>query len=193
MPRTEVFDRDEVLKQAVDLFWKKGYNATSMQDLTEATGLNRSSIYNSFGSKMELYQLALRRYQRDSGVLFQNALMNAANPRDAIQRIFDGLMQDIMSDSEGKGCFNLNCKAEMSQEDKDIKAWLQRTQENTITAFEGLIVDGQNRGLINRRQTAYEYAFYLFNAFQGMRMTGILMRDREILRAIVDSTLKILY
>ena len=66
MPRVEIFNRDEVLEKAVRLFHNKGYNATSMQDLVDATGLNRSSIYNSFGSKKELYQQSLRAYKEQA-------------------------------------------------------------------------------------------------------------------------------
>ena len=60
MSREIVFNEVEVVSKVVGLFWQKGYNGTSVQDLTTVTGLNRSSIYNSFGSKKELYKLALK-------------------------------------------------------------------------------------------------------------------------------------
>ena len=64
MPKTESFDRKEVLEQAKEAFWKKGYGSTSMQDLVEATKLNRSSIYNSFGDKFNLFLECLKLYQK---------------------------------------------------------------------------------------------------------------------------------
>ena len=70
MPRTEDFNREEVLGKAKGHLWLKGFNGTSMQDLVDVTGLNRSSIYNSFGSKMELYLQSLKKYQGDNlGIL----------------------------------------------------------------------------------------------------------------------------
>ena len=77
MPRAVEFDNAKVLESAMDLFWKKGYHATSMQDLTEATGLNRSSLYNTFGCKMQLYRTALTQYQKQNGSVFQKALIKA--------------------------------------------------------------------------------------------------------------------
>ncbi len=191
MPRAVEFDNAKVLDSAMDLFWKKGYHATSMQDLTEATGLNRSSLYNTFGCKMQLYRTALTQYQKQNGSVFQKALMKAGNPREAIELIFEGFLRDIANDKEKKGCFNMNCKAEMSS-DPAIRDWLSIQEEQHISFFEGLISDGQERGLINERQGAREYAFYVFNTLQGLRMTGILIQDQKVLNAVVAATLRTL-
>ena len=63
MPKVETFNKEFVLKQATEVFHTKSYSLTSMQDLVDATGLNRSSIYNTFGSKLDLYMDCLRSYQ----------------------------------------------------------------------------------------------------------------------------------
>ena len=60
MPKTITFDRTEVVQNVMELFWKKGYNGTSMQDLVDVTGLNRSSFYNTFGDKFSLFEEALK-------------------------------------------------------------------------------------------------------------------------------------
>ncbi|MEO0527634.1 MAG: TetR/AcrR family transcriptional regulator [Bacteroidota bacterium] len=189
MPRLEEFDKEQVLQQATNVFWAKGYNGTSMQDLVDATGLNRSSIYNSFGSKLELYRSTLKHYQKKSNILFQKALLKATNPLEAIQRIFEGFMPEMLQDREQKGCFSMNCKAEMGNQDANIKNWLLNTQEQTLSAFQNLIHDGQEKGVINKKQSSEEYAYYVFNAFQGFRMTGILVKDQRILQRIIDSTI----
>ena len=103
-----------------------------MQDLVNATGLNRSSIYNSFGSKLELYQLTLSQYQKETGGLFQKALLKAKDPLHAIRLIFEGFLPEITGDSKQKGCFSMNCKAEMGNQDKDIRKWLLETQEHSL-------------------------------------------------------------
>jgi len=192
MPRIEEFDKELVLRKTMNVFWEKGYNGTSMQDLVDATGLNRSSIYNSFGSKLELYQNTLSTYQQEAGGLFQKALIKAKNPLEAIQFIFEGLLPQIIGDEKQMGCFTMNCKTEMANQNEDIKKWLIDTQEHTLSVFQDLIKDGQEQGIINKEQDSKSYAYLIFNAFQGFRMTGILIKDRMILQRIIDNTIKML-
>lgn len=192
MPRIVEFDKEKVLQSAMHVFWEKGYNGTSMQDLVDVTGLNRSSIYNSFGSKLELYQSTLSHYQKDAGGMFQRALVKGRNPLEAIRLIFEGFLPEIMSDEKGKGCFVMNCKAEMGNQDRDVKKWLLDTQEHTLSTFQDLVKDGQEQGSINKKQDCRSYAYFVFNAFQGFRMTGILIKDKKVLQQIIDNTLKVI-
>lgn len=192
MPRIEEFDRENVLLKAMHVFWEKGYNGTSIQDLVAVTGLNRSSIYNSFGSKLELYQETLKRYHKSGNAQFQKALMKARNPLEAIRLIFEGFLPEIMNDKEDKGCFAMNCKAEMGNQDQDIRRWLLDQQENTLAVFQQLVADGQEQGTINKEQDSKTYAYHIFNAFQGFRMTGILVKDRKVLQPIIDNAIKVI-
>ncbi|MEP3208208.1 MAG: TetR/AcrR family transcriptional regulator [Maribacter sp.] len=192
MPRIEEFDRENVLLKAMHVFWEKGYNGTSIQDLVAVTGLNRSSIYNSFGSKLELYQETLKRYHKSGNAQFQKALMKARNPLEAIRLIFEGFLPEIMNDNEDKGCFAMNCKAEMGNQDQDIRRWLLDQQENTLAVFQQLVADGQEQGTINKEQDSKTYAYHIFNAFQGFRMTGILVKDRKVLQPIIDNAIKVI-
>ena len=186
------FNQEEVLQRAMEVFWEKGYAATSLQDLVDATGLNRSSIYNSFGSKLALYQETLRRYKKETGAVFQQALLRAANPLDAIRHIFRGFLDEMMADTHGKGCFAMNCKAEMANREENVKQWLLGVQEDSLELFSDLVGQGQKQRLINNDQSARAYAHYLFSAFQGFRMTGILVKDKEVLQGIIANTLRIL-
>jgi len=192
MPRVEEFNKDQVLRKAMCLFWEKGYKGTSMQELVDATGLNRSSIYNSFGSKEELYARTLTLYQREGGGIFQKALLKANNPLEAIRIIFESFLPEIIGDEKGKGCFAMNCKAEMGNKDENIQKWLLSQQEYTLSMFEDLIKEGQEQGLINTEETSTGYAYFIFNAFQGYRMTGILIRDPKVLQNIIDNSIKVL-
>lgn len=192
MARIEEFDRATVLLQAMNVFWEKGYNGTSMQDLVNVTGLNRSSLYNSFGSKLELYQDTLRHYQKSGNAHFQRALMKAQNPLEAIRLIFEGFLPEIINDDRDKGCFSMNCKAEMGNQDQDIRKWLLDQQENVLALFQELVADGQEQGSINKEQDSKTYAYHMFNAFQGFRMTGILVKDRKVLQQIIDNAIQVI-
>ncbi len=192
MPRVEEFNTEVVLKKAMDLFWEKGYNGTSMQDLVDVTGLNRSSIYNSFDSKKELYRQTLLFYHNQTAGVFQKSLVKATNPLHAIRLIFEGCQTEILDDNLQKGCFIMNCKSEMSNQDSNIREWLLETQDGNLAMFQDLVEDGQEQGIISKKESKEHYAYYLLSAFQGLRMTGILVKDRKVLQHIIDQTIKVL-
>ena len=190
MARQEEFDREDIITKAIEVFWAKGYNGTSIQDLVDATGLNRSSIYNSFGSKQNLYRVSLEQYEDESNKVFQKALLKSASPLEAIRRILSSAVFSSMEDQQSRGCFILNCKMELGGSDQELRHWLERNQEKSITLFKDLVTEGQNEGEINTLSSPEAIAYSLFNTFQGLRMTGILTRDPKILNEIIENTIK---
>ncbi|VAV86174.1 hypothetical protein MNBD_BACTEROID02-1923 [hydrothermal vent metagenome] len=190
MPKIETFNRDLVLTQAAEVFQEKGYNATSMQDLVDATGLNRSSIYNSFVSKLDLYLDCLKSYETKFNRDTSKVLLKAQNPLHAIELIFKLYINVITVDKYDKGCLIGNCKAEMANQEKVITTFLENNQKNMLLLLEDLIVKGQEENLINTKQNPKVYALYLFSSLQGFRMTGILITDRTQLKGIANSVLQ---
>ncbi|MFS4418596.1 TetR/AcrR family transcriptional regulator [Maribacter sp. 2307ULW6-5] len=192
MPKNEVFNRDVVVQNAMNLFWQKGYGDTSMQDLVDVTGLGRSSIYNSFGSKMELYRIALDRYNAQSGQHFEKAMQSGKDPLDIIRTFFQLNLNEAMADQQKRGCMIVNCKTEMAQKDGHLMNWLLKNQEQTIAVFENLIEEAQKEGYANTNQSPTAYAHYLYNSLQGLRVSAITVSQRGILQDIVDNTFKLL-
>lgn len=192
MARLQEYNKEEVLKAATEVYWAKGYHGTSMQDLVEATGLNRSSIYNSFDSKLNLYLQTLKFYQKESGSLFQKALLKANNPLEAVQFIFEIFLPIITDERLNKGCYVMSCKTELGKQEGEIQDWLLNNQENSINIFRDLVLEGQKLGIINTKQSADSYAYYLFSAFQGFRMTGILINDKLVLKEIIKNTIEVI-
>ena len=190
MARHEEFDRRVIIAKATQVFWDKGYNGTSIQDLVDATGLNRSSIYNSFGSKQNLYKASLEQYEAESTKVFQKALLKSSSPLEAIRRILSTAIEANNEDEKGRGCFIMNCKTELSNTDSELRSWLMKNQDKSITLFKDLVIEGQHEGQINDLISAEVHAYTLFNAFQGLRMTGILTRDRKVLQEIIDHTIR---
>ena len=189
MARVETFNRQEIIERAMQVFWKKGYNGASIQDLVDATGLNRSSIYNSFGSKEQLYRLTLEYYEEGSNKEVRKALLKSSNSTEAIRKVLEMVTLATDKATDNKGCFILNCKTEMGNSDLQLKKWLLNNQDHTIALFEQLVTEGQEEGLINRNYTAKVYAHSLFCTFQGLRLTGMLSEDRAVLYDIIDQTL----
>ncbi len=190
MPRLETFKREEVIRKSMEVFHAKGYNGTSIQDLVDATGLNRSSIYNSFGSKQELYRTALSHYEEENNKQFRQVLLRSSNAIEALERILRAAVVSILEDKEGKGCFILNCKSELGNTDDQLRNWLNNNQEKSIALFTDIVAEGQKEGIINKDHSALSYGYSLFNTFQGLRMTGILMRDKDVLEGIINNSLE---
>ncbi|WP_299116929.1 TetR/AcrR family transcriptional regulator [uncultured Winogradskyella sp.] len=190
MPKTEVFNKEIVLNQASHVFHTKGYNAASMQDLVDATGLNRSSIYNSFGNKHNLFLECLKVYQNKYQRSISNLLLKANCPLKAIESIFELYLEEIVKDNDNKGCLITNCKSEMANQDSTINNFLINNQESTLALFEDLVNQGQENSSINRNRTPKDYALYLFTAIQGFRMTGILIDNKQQLQSLINTTLQ---
>src|ERR1700758_1767481 len=108
MARTKDFDEDEVLAKAMNLFWLKGYNATSMQDLVDGLGISRSSLYDTFGDKHALFVRSLENYRQGVALKMQNILNEAPTAKDAVRGLLDLTTRELLSDAEHKGCFLVN-------------------------------------------------------------------------------------
>ncbi|MBL6444891.1 TetR/AcrR family transcriptional regulator [Fulvivirga sp. 29W222] len=186
MPKNVTFDRTEIIGKVTDLFWRKGYHGTSMQDLVNATGLNRSSLYNSFGDKFSLFLESLKFYQeREQTLAFAN-LFKEKSVYAAIRSFFYALIDSIESDQDHKGCYLINCTAELSATDEKVQKFLIDNQLMLRHTFAELIRTGQDNGEISVQKGADDLALYLFSSLQGLRLTGMLTDSRKELNSVVD-------
>ncbi len=188
MPKSVTFDRDKVIENVMELFWKKGYNGTSMQDLVDATGLNRSSFYNSFGDKFSLFEETLKTYQKQQNEMLQESFTQAKTPKQAIISLFKGISDDIRSGNQ-KGCMFTSCTAELGGENKQIHDFLVDNKDKVVNSFATLIRQGQQMGEINERKDAETLALYLFSSLQGLRLTSMIEPNLE---AVTEEILSIL-
>lgn len=123
--RPRKFDLDEALESAMEAFWATGYEATSMADLMEATGLHKGSLYQTFGDKHSLYKAALIKYLAEMRRVKNELLAQASTPLEAIRSVAHGLVDIADGDSEiPKGCMALNAVVEMSPGDPKVQAIL---------------------------------------------------------------------
>ncbi|WP_298535248.1 TetR/AcrR family transcriptional regulator [uncultured Algibacter sp.] len=192
MPKVETFDRGLVIAQVTDVFHDKGFNATSMQDIVDATGLNRSSIYNSFENKHNLFLECLKTYKSKCNTQLSEKLSKASNPLESIELIFDIYILEMTKDEQDKGCLIVNCASEMANHDVSITNFLQKNQNDMLTLLEGLVSKAQQDHLINSKRTGKEYALYLYSNMQGFRMTGILISNKLELESIKNTIIQTL-
>ncbi|MFB7368729.1 TetR/AcrR family transcriptional regulator [Streptomyces sp. NPDC056222] len=188
MARPRMFDEARALDAAMHLFWEKGYEATSTQDLCEATGLGRSSIYNTFASKHALFLRALARYTEmtTSGQL---ALLEdeTLSPVDRLK----GVMASVVEMEEthrragiGIGCLGVNSTVELSGRDPQAAALLGRDQERRLAALAATIAAGQSVGVLSRDRRADELARFFNAAVAGMRVSAQNGADRAVIESI---------
>ena len=118
--RPRKFNNDEVLDALVQLFWEKGYEATSLADIVAATGVNKSSLYNSFGSKDELFEMALNRYVDFRAEMMSQVVGDGTQGLDDVKMFFEYLWSEVNDMGERRGCLAINTGTEMGMRDKGV-------------------------------------------------------------------------
>lgn len=117
MPRVKQFNKEEVIGKAMKLFWEKGYEATSLTDLTVALGIGKGSFYDTFGSKKELFNQALKSYQSMGLTTLDGILSSSLDPVEGIAAFLDTHTEFMLSDPIAKGCFFANTTSECSNDE----------------------------------------------------------------------------
>src|SRR5882762_6027544 len=162
MPKTKYFDTDVALEKAMDLFWKKGYNGTSINDLVDATGLSRSSLYSTYEDKHKLFIASLERYQSIQGKLLMDELDKYDSSKKKIEAIFRVTANAILKDPYGKGCFMVNSATEMANQNKEIATFAAQDFEGMENLFLKIVQQGQDKGEITKGIKAKALSHYLF-------------------------------
>jgi TetR/AcrR family transcriptional repressor of nem operon len=192
MARPKNFDEQEVLTRAVNLFWCKGYHATSIQDVVENLCINRASLYDTYGDKHMLFIKALKHYQSIQADALIKIIENAGTVKETIKGIFDLAVTDILQDTSRKGCFMANATLELANSDKEIAQIVSANRQKIEKAFYEAIMKGQQRGEISSRHNAQALASFLFNTYNGLQVIGKTGADRQTLENIVKVSLSIL-
>lgn len=190
MPKTKLFDQAEVLKKIMNLFWEKGYNGTSVDDLVQASGISRSSLYDTFGDKEQLYLAALKFYRDKSSQQQDESLASIASPRKKIEALFRVSVHDILEDKKGKGCFLVNATTELGNQLKPVAEEAKSNLDAMESFFLEQVKAGQASGEITRDFKPRALARYLFSGLTGLRVLGQTRKDKELLDDVVRVILK---
>ncbi len=141
MPKVELFDRNEVITKAINLFWKKGYGATSLSDLTEELGIGKSSLYNTFGSKRQLFDHCLSIYGNGGSELIDKLLRRESDPIYSIRLYLEFQSNNLLKDPLSKGCLIANTSAEMAS-DEEIERFLLEYNQSMKSAIVNYLIEG---------------------------------------------------
>lgn len=190
MPWHKAFDVIETLDKAMQAFWAHGYEATSMQDLVERTGVNRGSLYATYGDKRALFLAALRLYEERMRSRLLSGIETGHAPREAIRQVFLAFIETPPDGGANRGCFVTNTALELAPHDPEVRRIVAGVQEGIEAFFARMVVEGQARGEIPLRHDAGETARGLLAMLIGLAVLSRSRPEPALLQTIADEAMR---
>lgn len=189
--RPKIFNEQTAIHQAVDLFWRKGYEASSTDELIQVMGVQRGSFYHSFKSKRDLYILALDTHENESFNVFEKELNKSDLPMKVLKNAFLQLA-DCSDNEHMLGCFAGNTIAEFSGIDEE----LVNHAKKHLKRLEGIMVrqirTSQQSGELKTKEDAVLLGRYLLNLWNGVNITRRIYPDKKSLRDLISFQLELI-
>ena len=185
MARPRKFDEDAVLDAAMQRFWNNGYEATSMRDLADLTGMTTPSLYNAFGDKRAIYRLVLDRYVRLALEACAAIFGGDDPPLRALERYFDAMIEEALADGLHKGCFVVNTALEVASHDQDFRDVVTEVFGEIEKYVRDCVAAGQRDGSILTAQPPADIARLALGIVLGFRVLARTNPDRELLTGVV--------
>jgi TetR/AcrR family transcriptional repressor of nem operon len=191
MARHKEFDPDAAAQEAMEAFWENGYFATSVNDLLAEMGLNRGSLYDTFGDKKRLFLAALEKYgaQVDQELA---SILDKRSAREAIRDLLREAARRASSQRGRRGCLACKAAMEMAPHDPDIAAWVRRFHRAHVEMVAKTIQRGQRQGEIDCRVDPRAAARFLLNGMAGLHLLGTISPSEGEVQDVVKLLLKVL-
>ncbi|MGN9844728.1 TetR/AcrR family transcriptional regulator [Nonomuraea sp. H19] len=189
MARPRKFEEDRAVEAAMRAFWTAGYEATSTQDLCAATGLGRSSIYNTFVSKHDLFEKALRRYMDERNAVLAELMEGDLPIKEKVRTVLWWAAEPDPEDPIG--CLVINSMIELAPRDPEIAELLRRDNDRRLQIMRSAIEAGRSRGEIDRAKDPLALAHFVFATVSGLRVAARGGHDRAALEAIARTALDV--
>jgi TetR/AcrR family transcriptional regulator, transcriptional repressor for nem operon len=183
MARTKEFDPDKALKIAVNVFWRLGYEHTSLETLMREMGISKQSLYDTFGDKRSIYFRAMSRYRDDTNSFLRSLFTKERSVRKGFAKIFQAMIRENRAQHE-RGCLLMNTNLSRAVDDVEIKEFLRDNQEQVEEIFVAAFVDAQARGELGAEKDPVAMAKFFVATIQGMRALARLNHDRRELESI---------
>lgn len=191
MPRPRTFDEDRAVDAAMKAFWTFGYEGTSTQDLCEATGLGRSSIYNTFSSKRDLFDRALRHYMATRNAAQLELIQRPDLPiRERVRELLWDAVEPVATDP--RGCFVVNTLVELAPHEPEIAELLERDNALRTEALTAAFSAAQAAGEIDAGHDPDALARYVFVVLSGLRVSARAGATPAAQEAVVAAALRTL-
>ncbi len=187
MPWEKTFDESDVIEKTMAVFWEKGYAATSISDITAATGIKRGSLYNAFAGKEDLFLQSLLKYDNERRRKMLRQLESLDDPREALFRFFDRIVDSSVDDPHRRGCMLVNTSLDYAQHNEAARKVVTDAFKELTDFFERLIERGQTRGDIPHSVEPAATANALLSFLVGIRVLGRGVVDRAALQQMAEA------
>ncbi|MBB3128685.1 TetR/AcrR family transcriptional repressor of nem operon [Paenibacillus rhizosphaerae] len=182
MARPREFDEKKALNDALELFWEKGYEATTIADLAKKIGINRPSLYSAYGDKRGLFVLALNTYQQRFLDKLQDLLKKNGSGIRGIEAVFTRFIESTKNPTAQRGCFFVNSIAELAAHDEYIAARGHEFQEKISSLFEEALKNGRSTGDIPLHLDLPSVSHFLTMALVGLNIVIKTAPDENFVR-----------
>ncbi len=186
MGRPRSFDDDDVIERSMDVFWTHGYASTSPAQLAEATGVAKGSLYNAFGSKRQLFDLALDRYDQRMSALAGDLLSRPGTTRDCIRAALRFVVDGDLGQQSPRGCLVGNTAVELAGHDAEIARTIRQMQDRQTAALLARIEQGRRDGDVNPDVDARAVAELLATTLAGLRVM-VMTQPAPTLYRVIDA------
>ena len=192
MARHKEFDQDEALQKAMEIFWARGYEGTSIQDLVGHMGINRQSMYDTFGDKHSLFLEALDRYREIQSRKVFEVLERPGSMKKNLRQLFEEAVARSLSAEGRRGCFVGNSMSELAGRCKETATRTCNSVASAEKMFQKALQRGKEQGELRRVSDTRAVARFLYSNLQGVLLMAKATRDRKLLNDVVKVTLSVL-
>jgi TetR/AcrR family transcriptional regulator, transcriptional repressor for nem operon len=184
MARKKEFDQEQALERALELFWTKGYERTSIQDLCDHLGIHRGSLYDTFGDKHQLFLACLDRYREIAENDVFSILSEPGSSKELLERFFTKIIDISMNYAERRGCFMANTAMGVAPFDPNVASRVEAISVTAETAFYRFLVRAQKNGELKGKNNIRAIARFLVNTMQGLHVMAKTSPDRSVLEDV---------
>lgn len=192
MVRQREFDTDKALEAAMQIFWDKGFEATSLSDLTTSMGIQRPSLYAAFGDKKELFETALRRYTTLHAAQVRSRLQHTSSVKEAFRALFEHIGAEGDVTNPRHGCFCINTMVELAPHDPKLAVLTREHQMYLAAIFKETIERGQETGELSDDLDAIALSKSLVVSMIGLTVMMKSEPDRSFVQQSMKVTLSLL-
>lgn len=192
MARPRAFEREHVVEKALAVFWRQGYQATSVQDLVEATGLNRGSLYDTFGDKHGLFLEVVEYYRTRVSARRLEKLEEPGPLREKITTFFDEVIAFSVGEGRLLGCLMTNSAIELAPHDRDVRLAVAANMGAMEAAFRRALTVARENGELAAEKSPTDLARFLTATANGLRVMAKVTPERAVLRSVARIALQAL-
>jgi TetR/AcrR family transcriptional repressor of nem operon len=190
--RHKEFDRDQALHKAMEVFWSRGYEGASIQELVGRMRINRQSLYDTFGDKHALYLQALDRYRQVEGRRLIALIERPGSVKKSLRQLFGEVVEKALRDREHRGCFMGNATSELAGRCKKTASLTCNNMKATEEALYRALLRGKREGEVKGVRDPMAMARFLCCTLQGLVLMAKARHDRKLLTDVVKVTLSVL-